>query len=104
MPMRHFSASSMKISRDETSVNLRLLHLFEGERNADFPQWIERGICNLHIVHNAFKIRAKSNCDLEKIMNGAYHKFYDTSHFKVRHLWTWLNTATQYFQYMVSYC
>lgn len=52
------------------------------ERNEDFPLLIERGICNLHIVHNAFKIRAKpSNCDLEKIVNSAYHKFDDTSVF-----------------------
>ena len=42
---------------NETSVNLRLLHLIEGnERNAESPQLNEGGLCNLHIVHNAFKI------------------------------------------------
>ena len=68
---------------NETSVNLRLLHLIEGnERNAESPQLNERGLCSLNIVHNAFKIRGKfSNFDLEKIMNRACHKLYGTSIF-----------------------
>lgn len=77
VPMRHFSIlEDIKISTDETSVNLRLLQLFEDERNVDFPQLIESRKYNLHIVHNAFKIRGKSsNFDLDKILNNAYHIF-----------------------------
>ena len=67
---------------NETSVNLRLLHLFEDERNAESPQLNERGLCNLHVLHNAFKIRGiSSNLDLEKIINSACHKVYGTSIF-----------------------
>ena len=67
---------------NEPSVNLRLLQLFEDKINAEFPQLNASRICNLHVVHNAFKIRGNpSNFDLEMIMNGLNHKFYDTSIF-----------------------
>lgn len=61
-----------------TISQCKIIIFFVDETNVDFPQLIERGIRNLHAVYDGFKIRAKSSkCDLEKIMNSAYHKFHD---------------------------
>ena len=70
----------MQISINGPPFNLRLLHLFEDKRNAEFPQLNERRICNLHVVYNAFKIRGKSsNFDLENQNWRGLHLF-QTSH------------------------
>ena len=70
----------LQLSMDGPNTNWSVLKLLQEDRcEKDYPNIIDIGSCNLHVVHGAFKsgIEAK-NSDLKKIMKAMWKIFDDS--------------------------
>jgi hypothetical protein len=71
----------VQIAMDGPNVNLKFLELFKEDRtrSEEPSEIVDLGTCNLHNIHNAFKVGARAtDWEVQKVLKAAYYTLHDT--------------------------